>query len=159
MLIIDCELRKIESAVFLRDLLVTMDAPAPNPAVDEPLPLAIKKPNLTSEGRRTIITTLLLAVRPDDPDMKLPYGAIKSCADTHNVTRWTIKRIWERALANHRNPHIRAFISSPEKNLVVHKSGIETTFAALSKSSRFIKREPFEGLLPRWRFPNHRCSA
>ena len=96
MLIINCKLRKIESAVFLRDLLVTMDAPAPDPAV-EPLPLAIKKPNLTSEGRRTIITTLLLAVRPDNPDMKLPYGAIKSCADTHNVTHWTIKRIWKRA--------------------------------------------------------------
>ena len=72
MLIIDCEVQKIESAVFLRDLLVTMDAPAPNPTV-EPPPLAIKKQNLTSEGRRTIITTLLLTFRPDDPEMKIPY--------------------------------------------------------------------------------------
>ena len=42
MLIIDCEVQKIGSAIFLRDLLITMDAPAPNPNV-EPLPLAIKK--------------------------------------------------------------------------------------------------------------------
>ena len=107
MLIINCEVQKIESAVFLRDSLVTMDAPAPNPTV-EPSPLAIKKQNLTSEGRRTIITTLLLAVRPDNPEMKLPYGAIKSCADTH-VTCRTIKRICERALANHRNPNITMY--------------------------------------------------
>ena len=118
MLIIGCEVQKIESAVFLRDLLITMDAPAPNPTV-EPLPLAIKKQNLTSEGRRTIITTLLLTVRPDDPEMKLEYGAIKSCADTHsNVTHLTIKRIWGHAIAftNHHNPNMHTFISSPEKS-------------------------------------------
>jgi hypothetical protein len=37
MLIINCEVQKIESAVFLRDLLVIMDAPAPNPTVEPPL--------------------------------------------------------------------------------------------------------------------------
>jgi hypothetical protein len=51
MLIINCEVQKIESALFLRDLLITMDAPAPNPTVEAH---AIKKRNLTSEGRRTI---------------------------------------------------------------------------------------------------------
>lgn len=91
-----------------------MDPPALDPTV-EPPPLAIKKRNLTPEERRNIVTSLLLVVKPDDPDMKLPRGAIKSCADTHNVTRWTINRIWERALANYRNPNIRAFRSSPEK--------------------------------------------
>ena len=91
-----------------------MDPPAPDPTV-EPPPLAIKKQNLMPEERRNIVTSLLLVVKPDDPDMKLPRGAIKSSADTHNVTRWTINRIWERALANYRNPNIRAFRSSPQK--------------------------------------------
>ena len=101
-----------------------------------------------SEGRRTIITTLLLAVRPGNPEMKFPYGAIKSCAATHNVTRcWTIMRISERALANHHNRNSCAYILLA-KNLVIHRSGIKMTFAALTKSSHFIKREPFEVLLP-----------
>ena len=68
---IDCEVHKNKSAIFLRDLLVTMDAPSPNSTVETP-PLAIKKQNLTSEqGRRTIITTLLLAVKPDNPEIRL----------------------------------------------------------------------------------------
>ena len=115
MLIIDCEIEKINSAVlFLRGLLVTMD-PAPDSTAELP-PLAIKKRNLTPEERRNIITLLLLVIKPDDPNMKLPRGALNLCADTQNVTRWTINRIWKRVLANYRNPNIRAFRSFPKKS-------------------------------------------
>ena len=60
---------------------------------------------------------LLLAIKSGDAEMNLRYGAIQSCADTYNVNLVTIRRIWKRALANFRNPDIRAFISSPKKNI------------------------------------------
>ena len=91
-----------------------MDPPDPDPAV-EPPPVDGKKRDLTSEQRRNIVSMLLLAVKPGDAEMNLRYGAIQSCADTYNVNRVTIRRIWKRALANFRNPDIRAFISSPKK--------------------------------------------
>ena len=91
-----------------------MDPPDPDPAV-EPPPVEGKKRDLTSEQRRNIVSMLLLAVKPGDAEMNLRYGAIQSCADTYNVNRVTIRRIWKRALANFRNPDIRAFISSPKR--------------------------------------------
>jgi hypothetical protein len=90
-----------------------MDAPAPDPVVAPP-PEEVKKTNLSSQQRKDIVSTLLLSVEPGDLDMKLARGAIKSCADTYRVDRSTIRKIWKRALANYRNPDIRAFISSPQ---------------------------------------------
>ena len=90
-----------------------MDAPAPDPVVAPP-PEEVKKTHLSSQQRKDIVSTLLLSVEPGDLDMKLARGAIKSCADTYRVDRSTIRKIWKRALANYRNPDIRAFISSPQ---------------------------------------------
>ena len=91
-----------------------MDAPDPNPAI-EPLPVREKKRDLTSQERRNIVSTLLLSVKPGDPEMNFSRGVIKSCADAYDVNSLTIRKAWQRALANYRNPIIQAFISSPQK--------------------------------------------
>ena len=91
-----------------------MDAPDPHPTVAPP-PENSKKRNLSSEERRDIVSTLLLTVKPGDPEMKLARGAIKSCADAYGVDRSTIRKVWQRALANYLNPDIRAFRSSPQR--------------------------------------------
>ena len=82
-----------------------MDAPDPHPTVAPP-PENSKKRNLSSEERRDIVSTLLLTVKPGDPEMKLARGAIKSCADAYGVDRSTIRKVWQRALANYLNPDI-----------------------------------------------------
>ena len=91
-----------------------MDAPDPDPA-GEPPPERGAKRDLTSQQRRNIVSTLLLSVKPGDPEMKLARGVIKSCADAYGVNRFTIRKVWQRALENYRNPNIQAFISSPQR--------------------------------------------
>ena len=115
MLIIEFFEYKTEATALFSEQLITMDPPDPDPPV-EPPPVEGKKRDLTSEQRRNIVSMLLLAVKPGDAEMNLQRGASKSCsADTYDVNRFTIRRIWKRALANFRNPDIRAFISSPKK--------------------------------------------
>jgi hypothetical protein len=137
-----------------------MDPPDPDPAV-EPPPMEGKKRDLTSEQRRNIVNMLLLAVKPGDAEMNLQRGAIKSCADTYNVNRFTIRKVWQRALENFRNPDIRAFISSPQKKaeMVDHSSGFATTFAKLSTTFHSIREGPSDRLLQRWIFPRVQCSG
>ena len=72
-----------------------------------------RKPNLTSQERRDIVQALLLMVVPGDAELKLVLGAIKSVSDTYHVDRKTIRRIWQRAVANFFNPDIRSLVSSP----------------------------------------------
>ena len=91
-----------------------MDRPPPEHRVAPP-PLDMRKRNLTSEERRSIVSRLLLSVQPDDPDFKLGRGIITSTADFYHVSRITIRKVWQRALANFRNPAIQSFISSPRK--------------------------------------------
>jgi len=62
-----------------------------------------------------IVSRLVLTIQPDDAAMKLGRGAITAAADAFHVSRITIRKIWQRALANFRNPNIRSFISSPCK--------------------------------------------
>jgi hypothetical protein len=80
-----------------------------------PPQLRAKKQNLTSEERRAIVSTLLLSIKPDNPELKSGRGVINSVAHAYNVDRISIRRIWQRALANFHDPSIRAFISSPQK--------------------------------------------
>jgi transposase-like protein len=91
-----------------------MDRPDLEPDQPPP-PLSMKKPNLTSEERRSIVSALLLTVKPGDPNLKLSHGALTAVARDFNVNRKTIKKIWDRALANYHDPHVRAFVSSPQK--------------------------------------------
>ena len=108
--------------VIILDLsFVTMNAPDPdpnpNPGAPAPPPHEpeAKKRNLTSEERRAIVSTLQLSIKPDDPEMKLERGAIKSAAEVYHVDRLTIRRIWQRALANYHDPNVRAFVASPQR--------------------------------------------
>ena len=80
-----------------------------------PLHEGMRKPNLTSQQRRDIVQALLLMVVPGDVELKLMLGAIKSVSETFHVDRKTIRRIWQRALANFNNPDIKSLISSPKK--------------------------------------------
>jgi hypothetical protein len=82
---------------------------------EEVAPPAMKKRNLTSEERRCIVSTLLLSVKPGDPDLILGRAVITSTAQFYDVNRKAIRGVWQRALSNFRNPNIRAFISSPQK--------------------------------------------
>ena len=91
-----------------------MDAPDPHPTVAPP-PENSKKRNLSSEERRDIVSTLLLSVKPDDPELKLARGIITATAQRFDVDRSTIRLVWQRALANYQNPNIHSFISSPLK--------------------------------------------
>ena len=91
-----------------------MDRPDLEPDQPPP-PLSMKKPNLTSEERRSIVSALLLTVKPGDPNLKLSHGALTAVARDFNVNRKTIKKIWDRALANYHDSHVRAFVSSPQK--------------------------------------------
>ena len=69
--------------------------PDPDPAVETP-PVEGKKRHLMSEQRRNIVSMLLLAVKPGGAEMNLQRGAIiKWCADTYDVNRFTIRRIWK----------------------------------------------------------------
>ena len=91
-----------------------MDPPPPEHREAPPL-RGMKKKNLTSKQRRDIVSTLLLSVKPDDPELKLARGIITATAQRFNVDRSTIRLVWQRALANYQNPNIRSFISSPLK--------------------------------------------
>lgn len=91
-----------------------MEPADPDPPPDPP-PLRERKRNLTSLQRRNIVSTLLLSVTPGDNNFKLVRGVVNDCANTYGVNRFTIRKIWQRALANYANPNIRAFISSPRK--------------------------------------------
>jgi hypothetical protein len=114
MLIIEFFVQKSEVPPFFHQYLVPMDPPDQNPTV-EPPPVRKEKRDLTSSERRNIVSTLLLSVKPGDPDMKLLRGVIQSCADAYRVNRFTIRKVWQRALANYHNPNIQAFISSPQR--------------------------------------------
>ena len=93
-----------------------VDPHDPDPAVEPPPVEATKKRDLTSEDQvRNIVLMLLLAVKPGDADMNLQRGAIKSCVHTYDGNRLTIRKMWQRALANFRNPNTRACISSCPK--------------------------------------------
>jgi hypothetical protein len=91
-----------------------MNPPAPDDHEAHP-PLEMKKRNLTSEERRAIVSRLILSIKPDDPDLKLGRGVITATANSYHVSRITIRKVWQRALANYRNPNIRSFMSSPQK--------------------------------------------
>ncbi len=55
-------------------------------------------------------------VKADNPNLKLLYGATTAVAHDFNLDRKTIRKVWERgALANYQDPHICAFVSSPQK--------------------------------------------
>ncbi len=56
-----------------------------------------------------------MSVQPDNPDFKLGRGIITSTADFYHVSRITIRKVWQHALANFRNPAIQSFISLPRK--------------------------------------------
>jgi hypothetical protein len=81
-----------------------------------PLHEGMRKANLTSQQRRDIVQALLLMVVPGDVEFKLMLGAIKSVSETFHVYRKTIRKVWQRALANFHNPDIKSLISSPKKN-------------------------------------------
>ena len=71
-----------------------------------PSPLDMRKQNLTWEERRSIITRLLVSVKPDGPDFKLGHRIITSTASYYHVSRITIKKVRQCALAKFRNPAI-----------------------------------------------------
>jgi hypothetical protein len=54
-------------------------------------------------------------VVPGDVELKLMLGAIKSESETFHVDRKTIRKVWQRALANFNNPDIKSLLFSPKK--------------------------------------------
>jgi hypothetical protein len=54
-------------------------------------------------------------VVPDDVELKLMLGAIKSMSESFHVYQKTIRKIWQRALKSFNNPDIESFTSSPKK--------------------------------------------
>ena len=82
-----------------------MDRPPPKHC-EAPPPLYLRKRNLTCEERRFIVSRLLLSVKPDSPDFKLGRRIITSKASCYHVSRITIKKVWQCALADFRNPAI-----------------------------------------------------
>ena len=114
MFILHFETEKIEVPSVLSEELATM--PTSDDETTAVAPLQEKnrrKRNLTSQERRDIVQALLLMVVPGDAELKLVLGAIKSVSDTYHVDQKTIRRIWQRAVANFFNPDIRSLVSSP----------------------------------------------
>jgi hypothetical protein len=60
----------------------------------------------TWEETRSIVSRLLLSVKSDSPDFKLGRKIIISTASCYHVSRITIKKVWQCALADFRNPAI-----------------------------------------------------
>lgn len=77
-----------------------MDALDADPA-GEPPPRGVRGTtrDLTSQQRRNIVSTLLLSVKPGDPEMKLARGVINSRADAYDVRIVLIrKNLWSTEL-------------------------------------------------------------
>ena len=83
-----------------------MDRPPPKHCKAPP-PLYLRKRNLTCEERRFIVSRLLLSVKPDSPDFKLGRRIITSTASCYHMSWITIKKVWQCALTNFRNPAIQ----------------------------------------------------
>jgi hypothetical protein len=136
-----------------------MDAPDPHPTVAPP-PENSKKRNLSSEERRDIVSTLLLTVKPGDPEMKLARGAIKSCADAYGVDHSTIRKVWQRALANYLNPDIRAFRSSPQRKGKCGRPNkwIRDDVREPVKDLPLHQKRTIRSIASAWRFPRRQYS-
>ena len=91
-----------------------MDPLAPEPQL-RPVPLQRHHPNLTACERKQIVSTLLFEAKDGNLMGKLRHGAITAIANTYNVHRQTIRKIWERARENFRNEDVRAFTASPRR--------------------------------------------
>jgi hypothetical protein len=83
-----------------------MDCLPPFQHCKAPPPLDMRKQNLTSEERRSIVSRLPLSVQPDNPDFKLRYGIITSTTSCFHVSRITFRKVRQCALANFWNPTI-----------------------------------------------------
>lgn len=91
-----------------------MDPLAPEPQL-RAVPLQRHRPNLTACERKQIVSTLLFEAKDGNLLGKLRHGAITAIANTYNVHRQTIRKIWERARENFANAEVRAFTASPRK--------------------------------------------
>jgi hypothetical protein len=112
MLIFYFELKK-RGSFSSKQKLVTM--PASDDDIVAHLHERMRKPNLTSQQRSSIVQALLLMVVAGDVELKLMLGAIKSVSVSFHVDRKTIRKIWQRTLANLNNLDIQSLISSPKK--------------------------------------------
>ena len=84
------------------------------------LPERHSKQNLTPIERKRIVSQLLLKVKKDHPEQCLLRGAITEIANSHNVHRDTIRRIWARARASSQNPELGFLFDAPSQK---HKTG------------------------------------
>ena len=89
-----------------------MDPLAPEPPARPHLQGQLRK-NLSSEQTREIVSTLLWELKDSTVEGKFRRGVVSTIANTFHVHETTIRRIWARALANFRDPNVRAFRASP----------------------------------------------
>ena len=74
-----------------------------------------KKPELTSEDTKRVVSCLLLQVESAGDEIKLKRGALSATAKKFDVQPGTVGRLWKRARNNYHDPNIKAFRASPQK--------------------------------------------
>jgi hypothetical protein len=90
-----------------------MDPIAPKPPARPHLQGQLRKNLVSSEQTREIVSTLLWELKDSTVEGKFRRGVVSTIANTFHVHETTIRRIWARALANFRDPNVRAFRASP----------------------------------------------
>jgi hypothetical protein len=82
------------------------DAPDPQQA---PLPVIVTEKNVTSDGRKQIVSKVFKLGQSDGDRMEFHHGTIKSDATKFHVHPRTLRRVWARAQSNYNDPTVRQY--------------------------------------------------
>jgi len=74
-----------------------------------------KRPDLTEDERKSIISQLLERTETVDGAFRLARGAQNDVAKNFDINKSTVNRIWKRAQQSRADPNIEAYRASPQK--------------------------------------------